>query len=630
MREARLIIPLWGEVYAQKLISITLPALLAPGNLPALRTMFDVEIVLVTESRLFDSIRSGKSFQLVSGQCRTRLVSLDDLMTDVPGDYGVVLTYALFRGFTDLGAKMTETYLLFLNADFIICDGSLRHLGELMLQGKRVIHAPSFRVVLEEVWPKLKARVDPTTSVLSMSPREMVKLALSHKHLTVKARTVNQKLCHQTLMDQFYWYVDDDTLIGYQWPVALVAIRPERVVSEPVLVWDYGFLPEAAPTAETHFISDSDNFFMLEPQKRRSGTEMVRLGWISIDEIARRLARYATLEQRECGRQLLKIHAGDLPPNTDVIARESNAYIAQLIDRMPSLPQPHIGHGLLGEWFEGAKERMRGRRETAAALSSCAGERSALPVAGVRAAYSRPRDGKGTTLGLLQAIYRRTFGIPPEVGMAHPLWIDLHEITSRVAAWRKEERGRILWMASRDSVFHRLLEHRIDPAALFVTDVERPFGAGAPYDCCLCELTWEEFADLRRIYAAIRLLMQDHGEVIVFVSTDPERSIKADDPGVFDDALPDVDVSEIHFFGSRSSAFLRRRYLRASRSFPNGSIFRGLVTAAVLIVLAPLVRVVNGRANRRQPMAFSKDCTSFLIDFKIMKAEHAQMQAVPR
>jgi len=25
----------------------------------------------------------------------------------------------------------------------------------------------------------------------------------------------------------FYWYVDEETLVGYQWPVALVAIKPE-------------------------------------------------------------------------------------------------------------------------------------------------------------------------------------------------------------------------------------------------------------------------------------------------------------------------------------------------------------------------------------------------------------------
>src|SRR5438105_2659843 len=160
--KARLIIPLWGEVYASKLVSMTLPALLAPGNLPALCALFDVELVLVTEAGLFETIRRAKSFRRVSELCRSRFVPLDDLMTDVPGDYGVVLTYALHRGFADLGAHMTETYLLFLNADFIICDGSLRHLAKLMLEGKRVIHAPSFRVVLEEVWPKLQACVDPS------------------------------------------------------------------------------------------------------------------------------------------------------------------------------------------------------------------------------------------------------------------------------------------------------------------------------------------------------------------------------------------------------------------------------------------------------------------------------------
>src|SRR5688572_29644331 len=118
-----------------------------------------------------------------------------------------------------------------------------------MLEGKRVIHAPSFRVVLEDVWLKLQAALSPTKGALEMGAGQMVKLALAHKHVTVKARTINQRLCHQLWMDQFYWYVDEHTLIGYQWPVALVAIKPERVVTEPVLVWDYSFIPEAAPTA---------------------------------------------------------------------------------------------------------------------------------------------------------------------------------------------------------------------------------------------------------------------------------------------------------------------------------------------------------------------------------------------
>lgn len=54
---ARLIIPVWGEAYANEVFSITLPAVLAPGNLPALCCMFNVELIILTESRLFELVR---------------------------------------------------------------------------------------------------------------------------------------------------------------------------------------------------------------------------------------------------------------------------------------------------------------------------------------------------------------------------------------------------------------------------------------------------------------------------------------------------------------------------------------------------------------------------------------------
>jgi hypothetical protein len=155
---ARLIIPVWGERYMSKVLSITVPAILAPGNLPARCEKFQVELVIVTESRLFDMVEASTAFQRAAKIYVTRLIPLDDLLTDVPSDYGMVLTYALFRGFADLGARVTETYLIRLNAVFIISDGSLRHLGKLMSEGHRVIHAPSFRVVLEDVWPHVLLR----------------------------------------------------------------------------------------------------------------------------------------------------------------------------------------------------------------------------------------------------------------------------------------------------------------------------------------------------------------------------------------------------------------------------------------------------------------------------------------
>src|SRR5499426_92472 len=609
---ARLIIPLWGEAYASKLVSMTLPALLAPGNLPALAALFDVELVLVTETGLFDAIRRAKSFQRVSEFCRPQFVSLDDLMTDIPGDYGVVLTYALHRGFVDLGERMTEIYLLFLNADFIICDGALRHLGKLMLEGKRVIHAPSFRIVLEETWPKLQDRVDPSTSTLSLTAREMVRIALDHKHLTVKARIVNQRLYHQEWMDQFYWYVDEDTLIGYQWPVALVAIKPQRVVLGPVLVWDYAFIPEAAPTAERHFIADSDDFFMLEPQRSTSGEEMIRFGWISVDGIAANLSKWTTKEQRECGQQLLTIHAADLPPNTADVIKESQAYMAQIMSRLSAPPQPHVGHGHLGVWFEAAKERMKSRRPKAQlAPDVIQPETVAAPAAGSSTApLSR------VILDVLRALYRTSFGSPPEVGRFHPLWLDTHYAVQKIREWKKKG-ARILWLTSRHSLFHTVLERRHDTSILFLDGSNISLVPGAPYDACLCELTIDELATLNRIYAKIRPLMRAGGEAVFLVSAQRNRFLAADDVDLCRTAFPDLDVSEIHFFGSVFSKPLRRLYLRASNSFANRPLYRAVTTATVLIALAPLVRLANALAARRDSSIFSQAATSMMVRFAI-------------
>jgi len=608
---ARLIIPLWGEVYAQKLVSMTLPALLSPGNLPALASEFDLEVVLVTETRLFDRIRQAPSHRALSSLCRTRFASLDDLLSDLPGDYGVVLTCALFRGFTDLGAQMTQTYLLFLNADFIVCDGGMRHLAKLMREGKRVIHAPSFRVVLEDVWPQLLASVDPSTSILRLSPREMVKLALTHKHLTVKARTVNQRLCHQAWMDQFYWFVDEDTLIGYQWPIALVAIKPQRVVTEPVQVWDYGFIPEASPTAERYFIDDSDDFFMLEPQKRATGEELMRIGWLSNDQIARDLSKYTTKEQRECGRQVLKIHASDLSPDADRIIEESRAFMADVERRIDPVPQPHIGHSHLSDWFAAARQRIRERHPPPPPPPGAPASADPSPAPALSGRLSK------TAVALLRRVYQKTLGTPPRVGNAHPLWLDTNWITGEIDAWR-ESRARILWLTSRDSLFHTLLQNRVDPAALFLSDSLGILFDSSLYDACLCELMLDEAPNINRLYAKIRPLMRDGGKVAFLVGMREELA-STSDIVLYQTAFPDIDVSEIRFYGSAATKVLRRWYLNTSTSFFDRPLWRAIATGAVLIGLAPFARIANALASRRDPSVFAPRWTTAIIQFTVKK-----------
>jgi hypothetical protein len=606
-QSARLIIPVWGERYVDKVLSTTLPAVLASGNLPALRRNFEVELVIVTETRLFDLVRGAPAFQAAARISTAKLVALDDVLPELATDYGVTLTHALFCGFSDLGPRMTETYLLFLNADFIVCDGALGHVGALMQQGKRVIHAPSFRVVAEDVAPQLSAAVDGASGTLQLTAREMVKLALAHKHPTVKARTVNQRLCYQSWMDQFYWYVDEDTLIGYQAPVALVAIKPERVVTEPVVVWDFGFLPEAAPTAARHFITDSDDFFMIEPQSRGTGSEMIRIGWTSYAQVARDLSMWLTKEQRESSKQLLTIHAADLPPDLDGVIAEARAYMAQVQRRLSPTAASHIHHPLLGRWF---RETTARRRDTVTAAS--------------------PRQAAANwLLDALQTIYRKTFGSPPRVGLFHPLWSDMSPIVQAIAARGEPGRQNILWISSGASLFHRRLGgERVDLNKVLTADFDESTQRKAPFDLCICELGLRELLTIGRLYAVVRPRVKEGGNIFVYVAKRGK---------VFEGAhlvlqslvFPGIDISQINFWGDAATWFLGTLYLRALRSFQSVPVVRALIVGGTLLSLAPIVRIANARAARRDAAIFRSTWTSLTLEFTVRRAPSLARQNRP-
>ena len=523
----------------------------------------------------------------------------------------MVLTYALFRGFTDLGARMTDTYLLFLNADFVISDGSLRYLGKLMCQERRVIHAPSFRVALEDIWPYLRARVDTKSSALSLTSREMAKLALAYKHPTVKARTINQRLRHLSWMDQYYWYVNEDTMIGYQSPMALVSIKPERVVTNPSTFFDYGFIPEAAPTAEPIFVSDSDDFFMIEPQSRETGSEMMKIGWVSIDELARTESMRATKEHRESGKHLMKIHAGDLPDDLQDVIEEFRAYMAGIYSRLSASPAPSIGHPLLSQWFEEAKQRQRGAsgQRDRQDLSSHAA--SAQRGAGVRSLARR-------LLRPLQAIYRNTFGSPPDVGKFHPLWIDAWPVYQKIVTWRAEAKQNFLWISSADSMFNRVFDRPVDLTTLLASDIRGAFLENAPYDACVCQLTLAELTHLNRLYSKIRPLIKDYGQIIINVVKSQDLFERAEF-FLEHTGYPDVDVSEIHFYGTTTTAILRMLYRRAAHSFLNRPVMRALTVGTSLLLLAPIVRLANARGARRDTTIFSGRWTSAVIEFTVKR-----------
>jgi hypothetical protein len=162
-RPTRIITYAWGEKYVHELLSWTLPALLAPGNLPSVAASVPCELVILTEEGFSATVNAHPSILRAKEFCPLRLIGLDDLIT-VKDKYGMALTHALHRGFSDLGPGMADSWQIFLNADFILADGCLRNLLRHLARGEHLVVSPSYCVSSAEVISELRRRVNSNTS----------------------------------------------------------------------------------------------------------------------------------------------------------------------------------------------------------------------------------------------------------------------------------------------------------------------------------------------------------------------------------------------------------------------------------------------------------------------------------
>jgi len=342
-RPTRIITYAWGERYLHELLSLTLPALLAPGNLPSVAALVPCELVVLTEERFFATVNSHASILRAKEFCPLRLVGLDDLIT-VKDKYGMALTHALHRSFSDLGPAMIDSWQIFLNADFILADGSLRNLLRHLARGERLVASPSYCVVAAEVIPELRRRIDPNTSTLSISPRELAALAIKHRHNTIRGKTVNERPFNIRHMDQFYWLIDNDTLLGHQMPIAIVGMRPERYLAEVNSYWDYGLMREFCPKAEVCVLGDSDEFLMIELREREVAEDQISPRWPEPREIAERMMVFLTGYQQEFARYPLTLHSGELMANIDEGRAKLRAYIDEIFSYLPPSLPSHVDH----------------------------------------------------------------------------------------------------------------------------------------------------------------------------------------------------------------------------------------------------------------------------------------------
>jgi hypothetical protein len=339
----RVITYAWGERYVHELLSYTIPALLAPGNLPYVAAEVPCELVILSEQRLFETITNHKSIKQAQKFCKLRLISLDDLVLS-PDSYGLALTFALHRGFADLGPAMTESWQIFLNADFILAQNSLKALLDRLMKGERLVASPSYCVDSAAVIPELRKFVDAESGSIAIPPRELAELALKFRHNTVIGKTLNQNDFHFRYADQFYWEVNSCTLIGHQMPVAIVGMRPEMYVAEPNSFWDHGLIKEFCPTVAPCVLGDSDDFLMIELRDKDVSRGEIIHGLPFAQDLAEKMILWVTPYQRDFARYPLILHSENIPENVSEGFEKLKTYVGHIFSFVPDELPSHLGH----------------------------------------------------------------------------------------------------------------------------------------------------------------------------------------------------------------------------------------------------------------------------------------------
>jgi len=630
----RLIITAWGEEYVGKVLSFTFPAVLAPGNLPVLAQIFSCTVVFVTEERLFDLVRASNVWQRLEKFAAVKLLPLDDLVA-YKDHYGISLTLALLRGFEELGPKMTDTYLLFLNADFILADNSYRSLAAYMLNGERLIHAPSYCVNKHVVMPMLRARANIREGVLAITSREMARLILDHRHNTIRAKTVNQRLFRMHRYDQFYWQVDDNTLLGRQLPIALVCMKPERVVNELHTFWDYGVVSEFCPTAKPCVLGDSDQFLMLELRDAGTFRELFKLGWASFQEIADDLSSFATKDQRDHGRYTLILHDRDLPATLNAAQEELESFVGDVFRRLSPKSVPYLGHPFWTDHYNKLQQRREEyfqaralRRHLGEPLVEEGGLRDETPGQYVAVSLLKKTDGIAASLRrgivkLLEHVHVSLFGKIPYVKQTHPYYPVLQPAMDAIASELAKPNRKVLLIAPQPgplSKFVQLFSERgqfISNGNALIRNDGLECQLPESYDLCVCEVGVIDLLALGGELSSLRSWMASHGRIIIFCMSTQYMDLHSRQADIIAYATMTAGQSQIIFGGSAWTQWALALYsfgekLRTRYGLP------GIIGYAGTTLLAVPFSLIGNWVSRRHPNhVMGKHCLSLTMDYRL-------------
>ena len=403
IKQITLLMPVWGYQFIGRFLEFCLPTLLAPNNIPAIARTKPCRFILLSSVADEPVIRSHPAWQKLERHCACEIQSIDDLITQ--GNHTATITLAFERVLRQSGDAMRDTCFIFLMSDYLVADGSLKTALRTIEAGASAVLAGNFQVIAEDAAPLLRQRTDLESHEIVLPPRDLVRWSLAHLHPATVANIANFGLTHNAHTNRLFWRVDADCLIGRFYLMHPIAIHPETSDFVVGSSWDYSFVPELCPSGNIATLADSDDYLVVELQRRDYEWENLRPGPVIAADLAQSLAEWTTDYHRRNVAQTVVFHAADRPANLAQSIASSDAFVESVTR---SLSAPALDHRRHPYWVGSiAVNRRRSHRPLSKADWSFL-------------LSEKPRQPNSS----LRRMRAKLFGSPPEVTRLHPLWPD--------------------------------------------------------------------------------------------------------------------------------------------------------------------------------------------------------------
>jgi hypothetical protein len=335
-----ILLPVWGERYTRDFLELSLPSLLAPGNLPALASLGKCTFVLLATARDADVIQKSSLWQLLLDCCSVRVIHIDD---PASSSSSTVLTLAYGLAIRSAGKRALDTCFVPLVADYVMADGSLLAVVMRIYAGASGVLAGNFQIEGELAYPRLQERKSPT-GVLAIAPRSLVEMSLNALHPLTVGEIVNENRGLKPETNRLFWRVNENCMVGRFFLMHMIAIRPERLDFVIAAPSDYSLIPELCPSGQIVRMTDSDEYFVVECQPRGEAPGSTVPGRVEPRSFAKALAMWATTTHRDNARHTLIFHAEASPRCLAEAVAVSEAFVREVETYRDEPPKPFRHH----------------------------------------------------------------------------------------------------------------------------------------------------------------------------------------------------------------------------------------------------------------------------------------------